>query len=117
MSEIKPALTSKEWAEFFSGSHFDWLSMAGHREPDGTVVPPDGGTWLGGYKQFQTRHGEAARSLHEQPFGFTLKDVVMHREAAEACVTGGQTTGPGSLQVWHESMADRIEALLPPEDV
>ena len=44
---------------------------------------------------------------------FTQGDVVMHREAAEACETSGQTLGPGSLQWWHLSIAARIERTLP----
>ena len=44
---------------------------------------------------------------------FTQMDIVMHREAAEACETSGQTIGSGSLRWWHMSMADRIERTLP----
>ena len=58
----------------------------------------------------------AALCLHEQPFGFTQADATMHRDAAHACITSGQTIGPGSMHEWHISMAERLEALLPPED-
>lgn len=62
-------------------------------------------------------HALAALCLHEQEFGFTRTDVTMHREAAQRCFTDGQTVGPGSLEHWHNSMADRIEALLPPKSL
>ena len=52
------------------------------------------------------RHGAAALCLHEQPFGFTRKDVKTLRAADPAF---------GDCGILH-AIADRIEALLPPEN-
>ena len=81
-------------------------------------------------------HGTAALCLHDQPFGFTREDARRHRREADRlreymdqpCQTKelfgggvllvddpGETMRKGDLLAWHESMADRIEALLPPE--
>jgi hypothetical protein len=87
MSEIKPALTGEEWESVKSD-----------------IVPE---TALGG-------HALAAMALHGQPFGFTHDDVLTLRLAAD--------THDNDLD-WKErcfklrDTADRIEALLPPEDV
>ena len=51
-----------------------------------------------------------AVSLYGQPFGFTRGDVVSLRMLAEAI-------DPGSPPAYLANLADRIEALLPPESV
>ena len=118
MGEIKPALTAEEW-EFMKYEYDDSTEVLGggwcereHGRANEAVFLLEGGLF---YRAGAT-HGVAAYLLHGQPFGFTREDVVNHREAAAACVTRGQTIGPGSLHDWHASMADRIEALLPPEE-
>lgn len=76
----------------------------------------------------ESRKTLAIRSLHRQPFGFTREDVAWHRGSAtllEASLRIHRlSTVPGGDGVriieaerdWHSSMADRIEALFPPED-
>lgn len=54
------------------------------------------------------RHALAALALHGQIFGFTREDVQILRTIELEYIQGG----PFSLT----SMADRIEALLPPAD-
>jgi hypothetical protein len=46
---------------------------------------------------------------------FTREDVETLRETAHQMAREGQTLGPGSLPDWLNDLADRIEALLPPE--
>lgn len=55
------------------------------------------------------RHAQAAYNLFGQPFGFTREDVEMVRNEA-----GNNSTGSADGAAWN-SLADRIEALLPPE--
>jgi hypothetical protein len=90
---IGPALTPEQWATFP-----DW-----GRE----VVPPE--ITLEEYPlYFPSKHGIAAVNLHEQPFGFTRGDVAVLRDIAIA----GRSMGFSGAA---SSLADRIEALLPPE--
>ena len=63
------------------------------------------------------RHALAALCLHEQPFGFRRDDVEGLRELAKQYdddADNYEITGPAA--VWLTSLADRIEALLPPEE-
>lgn len=55
------------------------------------------------------RHGIAARLLYGQPFGFTHRDVRLIRDAA------ARSDYPEQFKALHLDLADRIEALLPPE--
>lgn len=115
MSEIKPALTEKEWVELR-------LEI---KHPHGVLalipyiadMPPGG-----------IMHKVGAACLHKQPFGFTREDVARHRDKAVGLQASlslhrlGPVPGGNGVAVieaerdWHESMADRIEALLPPEE-
>jgi len=114
---MKPALTKEEWASF--------PNWPGARAGEVHELP----------LYYPTKHGIAAANLYGQPFGFTHEDVRRHREQAkdarqvyiawtdrfqrwkpqegeeEAC----QATN--DLVAWHESMADRLAALLPEEEV
>ena len=63
-----------------------------------------------------------AACLHEQPFGFTREDMDNHRIQASAYRRQAESEGDGFLSTkpayevlaeWNDSMADRIEALLP----
>lgn len=101
MSEIEPALTAEEWAR---------------------IIPSNkDGIWGSGYLTVEDKHGMAAHCLHDQPFGFTWEDVEHHRRLAGEC---GNSDGFSIdllsqmeiLSAWHLSMADRIQALLPPQD-
>lgn len=100
--EIKTALTAEEWTEL---EVEDALVSIFVDHATGTLhVYPSQHT--NEDCEVSNRHALAALCLHDQPFGFTSYDVVMLRQVAccphhkEAC----------------ESIADRIEALLPPED-
>ncbi len=69
----------------------------------------------------------AALCLEGQPFGFTWEDVAQHRWSVnywqvkinDPTTPLDETHRPVALyekmRDWHKSMADRIEALLPPE--
>ena len=109
MSKIRPALTAEEW---------------GH-EKTGVVRPPEaplrvfvahelgdsGAFW----QKPATEHQAAALCLHGQPFGFTWIHVRILRSSADLVeeIGGGHYhTEAGELR----NIADRIEALLPPED-
>lgn len=127
MSKIKPALTAEEW---------EWMSprVMEIKEEDSIV---EGDRWCEaearraeyityllegglGYRPGVTQ-GAAALLLHDQPFGFTWEDVEHHKRLAGEC---GNSDGFSIdllsqmeiLSAWHLSMADRIQALLPPQD-
>ena len=136
MSDVKPALTREEWER---------LEWRGEGERDGSgyqfvALDPEGrlsaGSWnpdyalgdVSGPLPDDGRKAIAALCLHDQPFGFTREDVVRHRECAkrdrEIFHVAGLSDDPEDDYVefeaahridWHESMVDRIEALLPPE--
>ena len=103
---VRPALTPEEWASVESPSEAYW-------------VEPVTGIGIG-YTNGQFRTGDlcnpftphqlAALCLHGQPFGFTREDVrVLHFVMMQFTP---ETDG------WDDdltSLADRIEALLPPE--
>ena len=101
---VRPALTPEEWAdEVVSrdvGTNFE---MVEHVER-GRAVHMDG--WVSG----GDLHALAALCLHGQPFGFTREDVrLLHFVMMQFTP---ETDG------WDDdltSLADRIEALLPPE--
>ncbi len=56
-------------------------------------------------------HGAAAQALYGQPFGFTCKDVELLRIFARTA--GRMGAIPACIDA--TSLANRIEALLPPE--
>ncbi len=102
MSEIKPALTEQEWKRFPSWGH--------------SAEPKPGEEPL----YHRTRHGIAAANLHEQPFGFTREDVTLLRKlwdyAWERSVHAQEKSGALAERLALDQIADRIEALLPPEE-
>ena len=99
---VKPALTPEEWAQ-------SRQSQAGEHNK----APMIHGQFLvfsGMPEPINRLHAMAALCLHEQPFGFTREDVdglriMMDREGPRIHLYGSVA-----------SLADRIEALLPPED-
>ena len=116
----KPALTPEEWTECLRDPldygrppmmHGQFLVFAGIPEPISRL------------------DAMAALCLHEQPGGFTHEDVTRHRNSAKAIRVNLESQGPVGTwdfqqeeisskkrhAAWHDSMADRIEALLPPE--
>ena len=101
MSAIKPALKANEWAEFLAPENSEWAPLV--------------------YGENMSDHSAAAVALHEQPFGFTRSDAFNHRTEASALRRRAESDKVARLAMlgvadWHESMADRIEALLPPEE-
>lgn len=95
MSEIKPALTPEQWerreASFFGINMRLEEDGVGFGVADCETIFDD-----------EERHALAALCLHEQPFGFTRDDV---DELWSAIANGWDGL---------KSLADRIEALLPP---
>jgi len=104
---VKPALTAEKW-EFEIGRRYFEILQANP----------------------QRCHADAAMCLYGQPFGFTREDVRRHRNSA--ILLQEQLDRQGSKptwdfpfdeiesakfqMIWHISMANRIEALLPPEE-
>jgi hypothetical protein len=115
MSDIKPALTAEEWESVsyeYDGSTEVLGEGWGEREhgrANEAVNLLEGGL---NYRPGAT-HGVAAYLLHGQPFGFTREDVGWMRMMLEQFV---RTEGVYAEMVMNvRSIADRIEALLPPE--
>ncbi len=115
MSEIKPALTAKEW-EYVRYEYDDSTEVLGggwgereHGRANQAVFLLEGGL---DYRSGAT-HGVAAYLLHNQPFGFTREDVELLREIA-----GNEMGNTDDDTLWKPTfhLADRIEALLPPEE-
>lgn len=101
---LKAALTAEEW------KHAQAILKSGADPTIAAVVTAER-VGVG------DRHSLAALCLHEQEFGFTREDLTMldHLSAVwcnEAC--GCNTEDEYFLLAI--SLADRIEALLPPED-
>ena len=107
MEKIQPALAPEDWAKRKVPDEYAVI-----REPlwDGEA---DSEVFADGHFTGQDRHALAALALHGQPFGFTRNDV----EALRAIL-------PAPGETWHDaygrreelaSLADRIEALLPPD--
>jgi hypothetical protein len=104
VSEIKPALTSEEWEHFeFATGERPGDTLFGYINPDTRALHLG---WNGdGMKPVKNSAPLAALALYGQPFGFTREDV---RELRAMSVNGFTYFGLNSI-------ADRIEALLPPE--
>lgn len=101
---VKPALTAEEWAEVLECAFVEGMVA-------GAVYGAD----MADIGRPKERHALAALCLHNQPFGFTRGDVRYLRACADIVgeVQGGHYhTEEGELH----RIADRIEALLPPED-
>jgi hypothetical protein len=109
VSEIKPALTSEEWEHFeFATGERPGDTLFGYINPDTRALHLG---WNGdGMKPVKNSAPLAALALYGQPFGFTREDVTKLRAVLESLI------GYPSHE-WDtiESVADRIEALLPPE--
>ena len=92
---MKPALTREEWEveQSFPLSPGDWVEYF--------------------YDTPEDLHALAARCLHNQPFGFTAEmwDAVLHCIDITLCHGGPDEDTALAIQA-----ADRIEALLPPEE-
>jgi hypothetical protein len=87
---MKPALSAEEWAEVVEDVRYgDMPCLAGVGEED--------------------KHFHAAMALYGQEYGFTREDVYL---------CAGMLHQPSDPELWIKlgALADRIEALLPPED-
>jgi len=105
MSSIKPALTAEEWEQI----------------PQDTRAEGDR-FWENAWGEQCERHETAARALYGQPFGFTREDVEKLRGVAwvhdqVAAIAPGSGVEDCGLRDWAISLADRIEALLPPDKI
>ena len=95
---MKPALTREEWEHWEDSVNYSMYDQAHDDAVENLCA-----NW-GNPQQI------AAKCLHGQPFGFTREDLRLLRYAARS---------------WHPlegrshwvTLADRIEALLPPEEV
>lgn len=113
MSEIKPALSAEEWALFLDGlrSPVGWIEggCVWDRGRDADTLDEDS-------RKSEAAHGAAAMLLHGQPYGFTREDVELLRDEI-----GAEWDRIDTREEWNAlaarftSLADRIEALLPPE--
>jgi hypothetical protein len=119
--ETKPALTAEEWWKKYGSTYGEdvmsemWRDRrvefigtvgrvwAGIEERDGKMWGREFGS-AGTLDPFKLR-AVAALCLHDQPFGFTREDVARLRFEAQYEVS----------HEWYTSLADRIEALLPPK--
>ena len=107
MFDIRPALTAEEWDSGSVkigvcdevGAVQQWLRI---ELSDCGESQPMPSTFEG-----RERHAIAALALYQQPFGFTREDVVALRDI----------TSPAGWRADYDysALADRIEALLPPE--
>ena len=99
-----PAMSAEEWARLDQGElYVSPHPMGGERA---FWFRFDSGC---ASEELQDPHGVAALCLHGQPFGFTRGDVLLCR---------GNLEHPDSHEIWTKlaDLADRIEALLPPEE-
>lgn len=120
---LKAAMTKEEWAAKETPGNGNWQDKR-----DGAVArleydPSELYVWVeSGFRvALGSHHAVAALCLHEQPFGFTWEDVEALHELARLyhAVYGERGNGlmrRHPLGTKAESIASRIEALLPPED-
>ena len=129
--QIKPALTAEEWALWVqhrrAGKDSGWFdSRLSEREEmrlfvderDGVFrVNGDWGVSDAGPQgiNIEERHALAALALHGQPFGFTPDDLNTLYLAAEAIEVTGPIIPSAAIVDRLARLADRINALLPPE--
>lgn len=104
---MKPALTQYEWGTLeVCRQHNGWrdlrLSWTGLYLRRG----------LSGSIPASLFHATAALCLHDQQFGFTREDVAALRDASSSLAHKKFDSG---ITPYLDAVADRIEALLPPE--
>ena len=101
--QVRPALTPRQWED------------PGRLYPLSAYVALDGNLYLYDSEDEQRpeeRHTLAAIALYGQPFGFSHEDAESLREAASFLRRVGNSVGWANKL---DSIADRIQALLPPE--
>jgi hypothetical protein len=137
---MEPALSPEEWRGLTVKEGPDWWD--GEVSADEEYLSFESPTDPQHGTSFKVRrHAIGALALHGQPFGFTWDDVERHRAAAERAGSrwllrrdralreqgsgneAGFYSSPEAIveadaideeRRWHESMAERIAALLPP---
>ena len=106
---MEPALSAEDWAEWYASD-----------SDDGTIQE----SWhhssplrAAGQVTTGTEQAVAALCLHGQPFGFTREDVeLLHQAAGDAeSEARPYPDGCAEARAPFDNLADRIEALLPPE--
>lgn len=123
---IEPALTAKEWEAHLSARDLEWddyNKALGRDESDDGVPMLDGGDLFITYDAAtvaqniskRDRHAVAALALHGQPFGFKPEDVAFARRLAVA-FERNDAMDWDEVEAFLKSIAERIAALLPPED-
>jgi hypothetical protein len=108
-TELEPALSAEQWARggVIGNGFRSWAVNEGCIAFEGiSGRPPNELPYLVDTREC---HALAALCLHGRPFGFTHEDVRELREALEMNHAG--ILGPRTA-----SLADRIEALLPPKE-
>ena len=104
---MNPALTAAEWRVQLGDSNVGSHSPSLRERLE-----------LASYHADRTRkltltpHGLSALCLHGETHGFTRQDAENHRTCARSLPNAAAYR---TQATWHSSMADRIEALLPPE--
>ena len=101
---MKPAMTREEWDAGCAENGYDTFAS---RDDDGRID-----TYDAVFLKPEDCHKVAALCLHNQPFGFHREDVANIRDALIFKYREPDDERNEQL----ESLADRIEALLPPED-
>jgi hypothetical protein len=107
-AKVKQAMTAEEWAnpnEVFSGYLDVGLGVVDIRlgEPAGIR------------DAVRERHALAALCLHGQPFGFQARDVAALRDLLRGLQEVGVHFVADQAEIVSD-LADRIAALLPPEE-
>ena len=118
---IAPALTAAEWAALESQEHDVRLFRHHPRTDELLEVGLDCWDYGSSTDKPADRHAIAALALHGQPFGFTRADVALVRGViadvdhghGDGCFRGPCCCKDRMGRLF--SLADRIEALLPPE--
>jgi hypothetical protein len=125
MGEVGPALTAEEWATWLGTGYRLGVEFGGFHEGDPVVQMRLGGVGLAGEilpVTDESCHRAAAMALRGQPFGFGRDDVSILREWTRGLRIHERYDGSVddlgvavAVERLH-SLADRIAALLPPED-
>lgn len=110
---IEPALTAAEWSGVVTFNSRDGFAI--HDDGDGIEFITHHDTdefekWKLAYWDREAHHAVAALCLRGMPFGFTREDLSLLRGQ----IYVSRSEGTKVIAMW-ESLADRIEALLPPE--
>lgn len=100
-TKIEPALDAEEWSQVLANEDFEDDGDRQNRIDMELTVHAD----------FHRHHAAAALALYGQPFGFTREDVKMLRGIAFFLADHHYRPGGAAAA----NIADRIEALLPPE--